>query len=737
MRILTYFVLGFGTACGLCAYLLTEEVFLPVMGMTLSLALLVRLAAGSSKTLRQAALVFLGCTLGIFWYGRFHDHTLRAAVELDGQTRVVTIRTTDYSYETAYGIGADGVMELDGRSCRVRAYLDAGEPLEPGTELTGPFRFRATTPVGGQEATYHRGEGIFLLAYQTDETEVFSGVPDWRVFPAILRRRITAILESCFPADACPFAKALLLGDTTDLTYEVDTGLKISGIRHVVAVSGLHVSIMFGLISMVALKNRWLTALLGFPALLLFAAVAGFSPSVTRACVMTGLMLLAMLAGKEYDGPTALAFAVLVMLLINPLVITSVSFQLSVASVAGIFLFGADIRKWLLSKFREGRNFLIKWFVSSISVSLSAMTLTVPLCAWYFGTVSLIGVVTNLLTLWIISLIFYGLMGVCLLSLIWEAGAAVLASAVSIPIRLVLWLADVLARVPMAAVYTCSGYITAWLVFVYLLLLVFLGMRNKKPLLLFCCAVWGLCLALLASWTEPMLDDVRFTVLDVGQGQCLLLQTEGKTIMIDCGGDSDTEAADIAAETLLSQGIAHLDALILTHTDRDHGGAAANLLSRIDTDLLILPPERTGIANATKGEVVYAENDLLLTIGNTEIKIFVPTFEGNRNEKSLCLLLDAKKCVILITGDRSGVGERALLRSSHIPDVDILVAGHHGSKSATCEELLRVCRPETVCISAGRDNSYGHPAPELLKRLSAFGCAVFRTDIHGTITIRR
>lgn len=738
MRILTYFTLGFAAACALSAYLLPLEIHIPAIVMALSLALLAALIARSSSTLRKAAMVFLGCALGLFWYFQYHSHYLSSTVSLDAQTITASIRTTDYSYETDYGIAADGILTIDGKAYQIRIYLDSKAPLEPGTQITAPFRFRVTTPDGAEDATYHQGKGIFLLAYQTDEAEITLSESSWMDHPAMLRREIKSILGTYFPADTFPFAKALLIGDTTDLDYATDTDLKISGIRHVVAVSGLHVSILFGLISSIAFRKRWLMALLGFPTLLLFSAVAGFTPSVSRACIMSALMLLAALANREYDGPTALAFAALIMLILNPLTITSVSFQLSVASVAGIYLFNPGILKWLLSKFGGyRRNALVRWFASSVSITLSSMMLTTPLCAYYFGMVSLIGVVTNLLTLWVISLIFHGLIAVCLLHFVWGAGAAILAKVISVLIRGVLALAHILARVPMAAVYTCSVYITAWLVFVYLLLLIFLRMQNKKPVIFSCCAVLGLCLGLLASWVEPMLDDVRFTVLDVGQGQCLLLQTEGKTYMIDCGGDSDTTTADIAAETLLSQGITKLDGLILTHHDRDHAGAAANLLSRIETDILILPPVRTELSRYTDGKVVYATDDLLLTLEDASIRIFVPTFDGNSNENSLCLLLDTEKCDILITGDRSGVGERALLRTADIPDVDILVAGHHGSRNSTCQELLSAARPETVCISVSADNSYGHPAPELLQRLADHGCTVYRTDRHGTIILRR
>lgn len=507
------------------------------------------------------------------------------------------------------------------------------------------------------------------------------------------------------------------------------------------AVSGLHVSILFALLTAVTFRKRFLTALVGFPTLLLFAAVAGFTPSVSRSCIMCALMLAALLLNKEYDGPAALAFAAVVMLIGNPLVITSVGFQLSVASVAGIYLFAPGIRKWLVSLFPDSkgkgvRPTLIRWFTASVSITLSAMIFTTPLSAWYFGTVSLVGVVTNLLTLWVISFIFYGLVAVSLVGAFWTGGAMILGKIAAWPIRYVLLIAKLLAGFPLAAVYTRSPYITIWLVAMYVLLLVFLLSRNRRPGVLLCCGTLGLCLALLASWAEPMLDSTRVTVLDVGQGQCILLQSEGRTYMVDCGGDSDTETADIAAETLLSQGISRLDGLILTHGDRDHTGAAENLLSRVKADILILPPEE-GILVADNAEVVYAEQDLLLTYGKTNLHIFAADSHGSENENSLCVLFDTENCDILITGDRSAYGERILLHAGKIPEVDVLIAGHHGSKNSTCEDLLAAAQPQTVCISAGRDNLYGHPAAETLQRLEHFGCTVYRTDRDGTITIRR
>ena len=252
-----------------------------------------------------------------------------------------------------------------------------------------------------------------------------------------------------------------------------------------------------------------------------------------------------------------------------------------------------------------------------------------------------------------------------------------------------------------------------------------------------CCTILSLCLALTASWLEPCSSDVRFTVLDVGQGQCLIMQSGGRVYVVDCGGDSDTRPADAAAEALLSQGYSHIDGLILTHTDRDHAGGAENLLSRIRTDLLILPRQAEKIVVPKDTQVVIAEQNLEITDGSGKISIFAPVFHGEENEMSLCVLFDTEKCDILITGDRNAFGERSLLRHADIPNVDVLIAGHHGSKYSSCQELLEATRPQIVCISVGADNSYGHPAQEVLDRLSSFGCTVYRTDQQGPITIRR
>ena len=749
MRKLMWFTIGFAAACAVGPYVLSGNLLavLAVAALTCCGGIWLQCRHYGWKPVPMV--ILLGLVSGLLWYWIFDCAYLSPAAELDGQTTYATIEVLDYGFETEYGMAADGNASWQGRTYRIRFYLDEYQTLHPGDLVSGSFRFRITEE-GLEDATFHRGNGIALLAYQSGEVSVEQPETPWWQYPAAyIRQFLTDLIREVFPADTESFARALLLGDDDDITYEQNTAFKVTGIRHIIAVSGLHVSILFGFIYAVTGKRRLLTALIGLPVLALFAAVAGLTPSVIRACVMHGLMMLALLFNREYDPPTALSFSALAMLIVNPLVITSVSFQLSVGCTAGISLFAERSKYWLLEDrhlgHAKGKDLLsrsVRAFAGSVSVSLGAISITTPLSAAYFGAVSLISPLTNLLTLWIVTFAFYGIMAVCLLGLFWNAGAAALAWLVSWPIRYILELTRFLAEIPLAAVYTRSEYIVVWLVFCYLLFGICLWMKNKKPLVFSCIAAIGLCAALLASWIGPVEDPFRMTVLDVGQGQSIILQSEGKTYLVDCGGTYSDEAADTAAETLLSMGISRIDGLILTHYDADHAGGAEMLLSRIRADALYLPAWEDEMQIGQRlsaysgGEVVLVEQDLELAWGDSRITLITSEIRDSGNESSLCLLFQPGTYDILITGDRGTLGEKLLMQEHSLPKLDVLVVGHHGSKNSTCAELLELTQPRVAVISVEEGNRYGHPAQELLDRLAAAGCEIFRTDEDGTVIIR-
>lgn len=747
MRKLMWFSVGFAAACFAGVYWLPQETVL----IAAAAALVCMLACFGFRyrwhTTVIMAVVLLGATIGFTWQRGYDYFYLRDARRHDGDTITATIEAADYSFDSGYGTAADGIIKLESRDYRVRFYINENAFLRPGDRVTGSFHLRLSVAGGIQEETYHQGQGIFLLAYPRGDSKItYAPHGSSKFFAAELRREITDIVNSVFPEDTMAFARALLLGDTSELTYEEDTAFKVSGIRHVVAVSGLHISILFSMAYNLVGKRRVLTALIGIPVLVLFAAVAGFTPSIVRACTMQTLMILAMLFHKEYDPPTALGFSVFVMLAVNPWTVTSVSFQLSVGCMVGIFLFSERLRTLLLGKaLKEGKknktlkHRLKRYTASSASVTLSAMLITTPLSAYYFGTVSLIGIVTNLISLWVVTFAFCGIAAACAAGALWLPLGQGLAWLAAWPIRYILWISKVMASIPNAAVYTCSIYIVVWLVFCYVLLAFFVLCKYRYPKVLSCCMIFGLLLSLFASWLEPRLDSYRITVLDVGQGQCILLQSGDRHYLVDCGGEN---AADIAAQRLLSQGVDSIDGLFLTHYDADHAGDAANFLSRVDCAMLYLPdtePDnaiRMQLFSDYANKISWIDENTSFGTNGVRISLFSSQNQSESNESGMCILFQMNNCDILITGDWSAATEQKLVSEHALPKLEVLVAGHHGSNTSTSFELLSETMPHTAIISVGEDNAHGHPSREVLDRLGMFVCQILRTDIDGTVIIK-
>ncbi len=745
MRKLCWFGAGFVAACAAGAYWLQGSwALLFFFGFAL-------LAAGAllalPKPWRGFGLLLLGTAVGLGWFWLYGALTLGPARLVQGAPQELSLQAADYSSPTANGSRLEGELTLSGRSYRTVVYLNEDLAVCPGDVLRGEFRLRYTGPGADRPSLYQSGEGVFLQASQNGPVTLERSQGNLLHRAARLRRSLADRVDAIFPGDTAAFAKALLLGDTADLPYGTTADLKNSGILHVVSVSGLHVSLLLGMVYFLLGRRRWLTPLVGGMVLLFTAAVTGFSPSIVRSCLMNGIFLLGMCARREYDGPTALAVALLLMLGVNPLAVTSVSLQLSAASILGILLFAGPIGAWfgdlpLWGRVKRNRpKRLIRSIGASVGMSLGTSVLTAPLSALHFGTVSLAGVLTNLLTIWLVNLVFCGLVLAVPLAYVWMAPARALSWVLSLGIRAVLWAAGLMGRFPLAVVYTASPYICWWLVFAYGLLGLFflLGCRRRWQLAL--SLVLTLAVALGASWLEPRLDSCRITVLDVGQGQCILLQSGGQTWMVDCGGDGDGYAADKAVAALRSQGVFRLDGLVVSHYDRDHVGGVLNLLTQIPTDRLILPrgPGQDRwlplLEQAAPGRVCIPKDTRSWSWEGAQLTVFVPNSPETSNESSLSVLFQGGNYDILITGDQTLRGELALLEA--LPRVDALVVGHHGADSSTGLALLSRTRPQTAIISVGELNGYGHPGRELLERLQAFGCLVLRTDRDGTVIIRR
>ena len=231
--------------------------------------------------------------------------------------------------------------------------------------------------------------------------------------------------------------------------------------------------------------------------------------------------------------------------------------------------------------------------------------------------------------------------------------------------------------------------------------------------------------------------------LDVGQGQSILLLSEGRCALVDCGGNSPDNPGDVAADRLKSLGRSRIDLLVLTHYDSDHINGLSVLFSRIEVAALLAPDveddaglrsDVLALAEEYGTEIILVTADTSASFGQAEAKIFAPLSGGSDNEAGLSILCSAGSFDVLITGDMGESTEQRLLRHTTLPDIEVLVVGHHGSKYSTCEELLEKTTPEVAIISVGR-NQFGHPAAETLERLAEYRTQIYRTDTMGTVTV--
>ena len=750
MRRLGWFSLGFGAAAALCAAIIPGALgFIP--GAVCALALLTLLV--SMRRWSRAALAVMGLAAGFVWFSAYDSYLTAPVRALDGQTLPAAAAVRDDPQETSFGarVYADAVIET--RRVRVLLYYSDPIDLNPGDQIA--FTARFAVPEGEDYDLYYRSIGVGLIGYVArGDIRAEAAKPTLRNFPLRLRAKLKAQIDAVFPADSAPFIKALLTGDRSGLSYAQKNALSVSGIAHIVAISGMHVSILLGILMLLCGKRRWLCALLGIPAVVLFALMTGAVPSVVRASVMQILWLLAPLLRRENDPATSLGAAALCILIPNPWAVANLSFQLSFGSMAGIFLLSGQIYRrstdWppihgLLR--RRVPRAIMHYIVGTIASTCGATFVTMPLIAWNLGIVSLAALIANLLTLWAVSILFELALALCVLSLVWLAAARFLTSIAAILVRYILAVAGFVTKLPGSAVYTQNVYVLPWLVFVYAAAgCCFLPDGKRAIVPAACLSVIGLCLCLWLGRLDGGARSLRFRMLDVGQGQCLLFENGGVTLMYDCGGSGDDKVGEDAARLLLSQGTSRLDILVLSHYDADHCGGVCQLLERLPVSLLYLPDlpcdtslradiEASALAHGT--ELRYVTQDEKLDYASSEVYIFAPVLDSSDNEASLALLCSQGNYDILATGDMTAQAERLLLSRRRLPDVEVLVAGHHGSAGSTCDTLLAQTRPETVLISVGKNNFYGHPAEETLLRIEAIGAQLLRTDQCGTITVKR
>lgn len=607
----------------------------------------------------------------------------------------------------------------------------------------------------------------------------------------LLKNHMGDALEALLSEEDASVMKAMLLGEKKGMDQEIKALYQAAGISHVVAISGLHISILgMGLYNLLSrfCGKRISCAISGF-FLLSFLFMTGFSASSMRAGIMFAFSLAARLLGRTYDTATALAVAAALLLVENPTWLFDTGFQLSfmaafAASAAVPVFSGMDsLKDWLLKRraggngkrYRERRGIGRKkrlfckadWmermkqgFSSSFCISM----VTLPLVLSSFYEWNVLSVVVNLAVIPLMGALLGGCILLAVLGslflLFGETGIGWLAP-VALPVRAILLLYKTLCRVGSAGGIGLfrPGAPQPWQILLFYagLGLVFLAAGHLPKI-----AGYGSCALLCLVFVAGKPAGTQLTMLDVGQGDCIHIRSQtGRHYLCDGGSTSKMQTGTWQVIPYLKhQGVNRLELIFISHCDADHINAVEEVLDwagegKLEVGGLVLPAAAPDdekkdalVRAAAENKVpVYAmkAGDILSYEGTCFQALYPTLGEGisDRNAASLVLRFSEKNgegeiFSALLTGDVEASGEEQILRERRelASDCTVLKTAHHGSDTSTTQAFLDAVSPRAALISCGKDNSYGHPHQEVLERFEEAGIPVFITARCGAVTVR-
>lgn len=536
--------------------------------------------------------------------------------------------------------------------------------------------------------------------------------------------------------DQASYVKGMLFGDKADLEDDNRDVLEQSGIMHVFAVSGLHIGFILAFFLAIAKKlpmKRWQRVILVAFLLIVYAGMTGFTPSVTRACIMGVVGLLAYYYGAEENSLIALSLALGVTLTINPLLLYDAGFLMSFAAVSSIIA-----TKDIWQKYGKSSQL----FVVAIMAQLGVL----PLLAYYFNIVTLGGLILAPFALLITgAVVIIGFLSLPL-SFIGLGGVAMYLCGVLVDLlyQLATWVSSVVffwRDVATPSLFLMLIYVLAFV----LCIILCLKFKNKKFDLVALLAV----VAIIVVPTATSLNNLEITVLDVGQGMAIHIQTpEGQNILIDAGGSS-TNLSGYAESTILPyfaiNHIYEIDYLICSHPHEDHIGGLFTIATSMQVngaytlDVFsdyylqieweeLLTEEGIPITYL-EGKEYTIENDLTLTVIAPSGSQYG---EYSLNEGSLVAILTYKDFDFLITSDLEG-DQLDNLIIDNASDIEVIYLPHHGSKYSHDEDIWDLYDPDAVVISVGEDNAFGHPGTVVIDYWDEREVPLYRTDDDGSI----
>ena len=752
MRVLATIGFSFSAGVFLAALLPWNGWQLYAAGGVLLLALAWLFAARKQKYFRRGLLILLPLAVSLAYFAGY-DHLVRQPIE-DRCGAASDFAATVCDWPQATERGARVTVELEGYH-RARAVLYGEAELlaaRPGDTVTGTAQWQSAAHFDSDDVTHFNARGVYALLYGREDVRLSAGDGDalrWLPQRAgkAFREKVAAIWDD---PRVSGFLTAELTGDKSAMDDGDYLAMQETGLAHLFAVSGLHCAFLVTLLALLISRRQRLLCAVTIPLLLFYMVMVGMSPSVVRACIMQIFLLIAPLFRRGSDPLTSLAAALLVILLCNPFAAASVSLQLSFSATLGMVLLSPRLYKlltgWYKGKCRPLRTALC-FVAANLSATLSAVVFTAPLTAWYFRIFVLVAPLSSLLAVPAAGWSFMAAFVTVLLGFVWLPLASLLGWISWALVRYILWIANGMMSWRYHAVYFTNPYLIYWLLFLYA---AFIGCAatpdgKRKYLLASALSVLTLTAAIWVNRQDYQYGVLTALTLDVGQGESVILTSGGETALVDCGSsNSYKDPGGLAADTLHSMGVRELSAVVVTHYHADHTNGLYEVLRRIPVQTIYLPDiedeygvrERlVSLAEEKGAQVTYVTKETADTLGDTVLTIYPPVQSGgDLNELGLTALASAGDFDLLITGDMSGSTEKKLVETYALPDIEVLVVSHHGSRYSSNIRFLKAVTPEAAVISVG-DNNYGHPSEETLQRLLAVGADIWRTDQQGTIRI--
>lgn len=563
-------------------------------------------------------------------------------------------------------------------------------------------------------------------------------------------------LQTYLPSHIAAFSSALIYGDRSLMSPETIASFQKAGIIHLLAISGLHVTLLMGMLYYIGLrigitKEKMTIIILLF--LPVYAVFAGGAPSVVRSVIMIFLVMVSVKWKRIYPFSSldsiCLAFSLL--LLFSPMMVFDVGFQLSFSVSFGIILSGP----FILNRYRNH-------FSKMLSTSMVAQISGLPILLYHFYSISLASIFANLIFIPLFSfLLLPGLLFLFLLLLLFGEVPNFILNFFEVVIQKTIGLSEFFSQISFLGV--TPGRPNCFFIILYLseIILIFILWEKKARKRTF--LILGAFLFLSQLFWNQINPIGEVTVIDVGQGDSILLHLpygQGN-FLIDTGGtltfhdrkawqkkaDPFEVGKDIVVPYLKSRGITRIDKLILTHGDMDHIGGTFSILKEIRVRQILMSDvkepskmeEEIGkeakkkhipIVKISSGSEWKTKSSFFYTLSPEK------NFDGVRNRGSITLYIQAGGLLWFFGGDLDQVGEEEIVKKYPNLSFDILKVGHHGSRTSSSEKFLHQYKPKIALISVGLKNRFGHPNREVLEKLKAIHSLIFRTDQQGAVTYR-